>query len=99
MSAPFRIKTARASAPASIVRESGTSGAAVAAVVAPAAPLVADGVNAYLEKLVKMIPTEVVGLYLVGKGVIPVGQAGFLLGWTLFCLFAVIVVRAIGTRD
>lgn len=56
-------------------------------------------IDEYLEKLMKMIPAEVVGLYLVGSGVVPEEEHAILLSWTVFCFAAVIVVRAIGTRD
>jgi hypothetical protein len=53
----------------------------------------------YLDRLLKLIPAEVVALYLVGSGLIPLEQPGAALGWTLFCLAGVIVVRAYGTSD
>ena len=53
----------------------------------------------YLERLVKMIPAEVVGLYLIGSGIIPEGQRVGLLVWSIVCLIAVVVVRAYGTAD
>jgi hypothetical protein len=53
----------------------------------------------YLERLVKMIPVEVVGLYLIGSGIIPEGQRVGLLVWSIVCLIAVVVVRAYGTAD
>ena len=53
----------------------------------------------YLERLVKMIPAEVVGLYLIGSGIIPEGQRVGLLVWSIVCLIGVVVVRAYGTAD
>ena len=53
----------------------------------------------YLERLVKMIPAEVVGLYLIGSGFIPEGERVGLLVWSIVCLIAVVVVRAYGTAD
>ena len=53
----------------------------------------------YLERLMKMIPAEVVGLYLIGSGIIPEGQRIGLLVWSIVCLIAVVVVRAYGTAD
>jgi hypothetical protein len=53
----------------------------------------------YLERLMKMIPAEVVGLYLIGSGLIPEGQRVGLLVWSIVCLIAVVVVRALGTAD
>jgi hypothetical protein len=53
----------------------------------------------YLDRLLKMIPGEVIGLYLVGAGFIPSGQNIALTVWALVCLIAVFVVRAYGTAD
>lgn len=53
----------------------------------------------YLDRLVKMIPAEVVTLYTAGIGFIPHDQKWWLIVWTLFCLLMVIVVRTYGTRD
>lgn len=55
-------------------------------------------VKDYLERLVKLIPAEVIGLYLVGKGIIE-SERYPLLGWTIFCLVAVGLVRLYGTAD
>jgi len=57
------------------------------------------GPDDYLEKLVKMIPAEVVGLYLVGSGIIPAVERLWLLVWTAFCFIAVFVIRARTTSD
>ena len=59
----------------------------------------ADGLQSYLDRLLKLIPAEVVGLYLVGVGAIPAGQNIGLAVWTGFCFLAVILVRAVATRD
>lgn len=53
----------------------------------------------YLERLMKMIPGEVVGLYLIGSGFIPEDQHVTLLIWTIICLIGVVAVRAYGTTD
>jgi hypothetical protein len=53
----------------------------------------------YLDRLMKMIPGEVIGLYLVGAGFIPPGQNIALVAWAVVCLIAVFVVRAYGTAD
>jgi len=53
----------------------------------------------YLERLMKMIPAEVIGLYLVGSGIIPTGQSLALTIWTAVCLAGVIFLRAYGTAD
>jgi hypothetical protein len=58
-----------------------------------------DGFQSYLDRLMKMIPAEVIGLYLVGGGIIPAGQAIALIIWTVVCLIAVVVVRIYGTYD
>ena len=58
-----------------------------------------EPLNAYLEKLTKLIPGEVIGLYLVGSGLIPAADRGYLLGWTVFCTLAVVVSRSLGTRS
>jgi hypothetical protein len=61
------------------------------------------GFQSYLDRLMKMIPAEVVGLYLVGSGIIPSGQTTILkialIAWTVICLIAVVVVRIYGTYD
>ncbi|PSB26739.1 hypothetical protein [Stenomitos frigidus] len=64
----------------------------------------ADGLKDYLGRLIKLIPAEVISLYLVGKGVIATGQASetplsYWIVWTVFCLVAVLVVRIFGTAD
>jgi hypothetical protein len=53
----------------------------------------------YLERLLKLIPAEVVALYLVGSGFVPLDERGAALGWTVFCFAGVIAVRAYGTAD
>jgi hypothetical protein len=87
-----------------------------------------DPMKSYLARLIKLIPSEVVGLYLAGKGGIQskfhdsavgktagkaVGAADstatasasilsaqeYWIGWTLFCLVAVVVIRVWATSD
>ncbi len=58
-----------------------------------------DTFPGYLDRLVKLIPAEVVGLYLVGVGVIPAGQNVGMAAWAGICFLAVILVRALATRD
>jgi hypothetical protein len=53
----------------------------------------------YLDRLLKMIPGEVVGLYLVGSGFIPKDQPIVLTVWALVCLAGVVLIRAYGTAD
>jgi hypothetical protein len=52
----------------------------------------------YLGRLTKLIPAEVISLYLVGKGIIQADR-NLLLFWTLFCFVGVILVRLYGTAD
>jgi hypothetical protein len=47
----------------------------------------------------KMIPAEVIGLYLIGSGFIPEDQNFGLLVWSIICLIGVVAVRAYGTTD
>ena len=53
----------------------------------------------YLDRLMKMIPGEVIGLYLIGSGFIPEDQHVGLLIWSIICLIGVVAVRAYGTTD
>jgi hypothetical protein len=57
------------------------------------------GFRFYLERLLKMIPAEVIGLYLVGSGIIPTDQPLALTVWTIVCLVGVLAVRVYGTSD
>jgi hypothetical protein len=52
----------------------------------------------YLGRLTKLIPAEIISLYLVGKGMIEEDK-DLLLFWTVFCLAGVIMVRLYGTAD
>jgi hypothetical protein len=58
-----------------------------------------EPVREYFERLMKMIPAEVVGLYMVGRGLIPNENRGILAFWTALCLFGVVAVRIWGTAD
>ena len=58
-----------------------------------------EAFKAYLERLLKMIPGEVVGVYMIGSGFIPQGQTVGLLVWSAICLGLVVVVRIFGTAD
>ena len=53
----------------------------------------------YLDRLVKLIPGEVVGLYLIGSGFIPKGQAIIQVIWSVICLLGVVALKAYGTTD
>jgi hypothetical protein len=61
----------------------------------------ADGqpTREYFERLMKMIPAEVVGLYIVGNGLIPKERPVVLAAWTALGLFGVVAIRAWGTSD
>jgi hypothetical protein len=69
----------------------------VRAVAAAGGPT--EGFREYLDRLMKMIPGEVVGLYLIGSGFIPQDWTALLILWTIVCVIAVIVVRIYGTAD
>jgi len=58
----------------------------------------------YLGRLIKLIPAEVISLYLVGKGVISTRDVAetpliYWILWTGFCLVTVFIVRVFGTAD
>lgn len=53
----------------------------------------------YLDRLLKMVPGEVIGLYLIGQGFIPRDQPIVLGVWGLICLAGVVALRAYGTAD
>jgi hypothetical protein len=68
----------------------------------------------YVDRLVKLIPTEVVSVYLAGKSGIQaafppaqppnvahgfISENAYWIGWTLFCFVAVFLVRAWATSD
>jgi hypothetical protein len=53
----------------------------------------------YLDRLMKMIPVEVISLYIVGSGIIPEGQAVYLTVWTVICLIGLFAIRLYGTSD
>jgi hypothetical protein len=79
------------SAPFRIVRpDVGVKAAAVSQV---------ESFNSYLDRLLKMIPAEVVSLYLVGSGLVPKDQYIALTVWAVVCLAGVVLVRAYGTAD
>ena len=86
MSAPYRIPTRPG---ISVMAE------------APGTPSSERGADfqGYLDRLMKMIPGEVIGLYLVGSGFIPAAQALVLLIWSVICLGGVIAIKAYGTAD
>ena len=59
----------------------------------------AEDFNAYLDRLLKMIPAEVISLYLVGSGLISERQAGGVDVWAAICLVGLLIIRAYGTAD
>lgn len=87
MSAPFRIRTPR-SGPVGFTASDD-----------PGETTAEDPLRNYLDRLIRMIPTEVVGLYLVGNGVIPTEERAARLGWPVVCLAGLIALRAWGSRD
>lgn len=58
-----------------------------------------ENFNSYLDRLMKMIPAEVVSLYLVGNSFIPNVRITLQVIWVVVCLVGVIVVRVYGTTD
>jgi len=59
----------------------------------------ADPLKDYLDRIVKMIPAGVVGLYLVGSGIVPQDSLAGHLIWVAVCLAAVFLVQIYGTSD
>jgi hypothetical protein len=58
-----------------------------------------DELKSYLDRLVKLIPAEVLSLYLTGYGLIPKDRLVPSSVWALVCLVFVAVVKAYGTSD
>jgi len=58
-----------------------------------------EGFRFYLDRLLKMIPAEVIGLYLVGSGIIPQDQTIGLTVWAVICLVGLFAIRVYGTAD
>ena len=56
-------------------------------------------IQSYMERLVKLIPAEVVGLYLVGQGIIPPADKVAIVVWSIVCLGLVVLIRAKATGD
>lgn len=56
-------------------------------------------IQSYMERLVKLIPAEVVGLYLVGQGMIPQNEKVAIVVWSIVCLGLVVLIRAKATGD
>ena len=68
-------------------------------VLAATATAPAEDFNAYLDRLLKMIPAEVISLYLVGSGLIPNDKPVVLTVWAAICLVGLLIIRAYGTAD
>lgn len=58
-----------------------------------------QGFKDYLGRLLKMIPAEIVGLYMIGKGFIPEDQKTVQIIWPIVCLILLIILRLWGTKD
>ena len=91
MSAPYRIRAPRARS-----RPMGDAGGPSRRAAVGSA---SDGFRSYLDRLLKMIPAEIVSLFIVGSGVIPEDQPLALVAWTIICLVGVVGLRAYGTAD
>ncbi|KPL03179.1 MAG: hypothetical protein AMJ90_03885 [candidate division Zixibacteria bacterium SM23_73_2] len=91
MSAPFRI----------VRPHTGVKAVAVDEVRGGAAGVLGtqEDFKFYLDRLLKMIPAEVIGFYLVGSGFISQDDPIMLIIWTAVCLLGVVAVRAFGTAD
>ena len=88
MAAPFRIQRPDVSR-AQTVSRTATGG---------------DNVSFYLDRLLKMIPAEVVSLYIVGAGIVSSGipldsQTTYLMVWAVICLIGLFAIRIYGTAD
>ena len=86
MSAPFRIQRPDAVGAQTVSTVAGTS----------------DSVGFYMDRLLKMIPAEVVSLYVVGVGLIPKDKDSsltYLAVWAVICFIGLFVVRIWGTGD
>ena len=53
-------------------------------------------IDPWLTRLVKLVPVEIVAVYLAGR---PLAEQGFAVAWPLVCLALTIIVRAFGTSD
>ncbi|MBN1220122.1 MAG: hypothetical protein JXM69_14435 [Anaerolineae bacterium] len=59
----------------------------------------ADSLGSYMDRLLKMIPAEVVSLYVVGIGIIPTGHVTYHTIWAIICFIGLFAVRIWGTAD
>jgi hypothetical protein len=58
-----------------------------------------DAFKQYLERLLKMLPAEIVGLYMIGTGFIPAEDIYWSFGWAGVCLILLLILRVYGTSD
>jgi hypothetical protein len=58
-----------------------------------------EAIHGYFDRLQKLIPTEILGLYLAGQGLIPKDAPIALVLWFIFCIVALLFVRIKGTAD
>lgn len=57
-----------------------------------------EEVNYFAEKLVRLIPSEAVGLYLFAQGLIGTDRKMTLVVWSVFCLFIAGLIRYLGSK-
>ncbi len=53
----------------------------------------------YFSRVLKLIPSDVIALYLFGANIIPFENKFVLLGWSIFCFSAVLISRILGTKN
>ncbi|MET0465969.1 MAG: hypothetical protein ABW007_22600 [Chitinophagaceae bacterium] len=58
-----------------------------------------NGFKEYLERLLKMIPGEMIGIYMIGSGFIPKEYDKLQAVWAALCLILLILIRVWGTKD
>lgn len=88
------------SAPYRIIRQSPTGGGIDGSLRAPlSAEQQPANEDLYKDRLIKLIPGEVVALYLVGQGIIPQEGTWVQFVWIVICLVGLIMFRIQGTRD
>jgi hypothetical protein len=58
-----------------------------------------DAFKEYLERLLRMLPAEIVGLYMIGTGFLPEGEIFWSVGWATVCFILLLILRAYGTSD
>jgi len=91
MAAPYRIQRFQ-----KLATKGGEPATGDLAAQAPA-PAENQNIQSYMERLIKLIPAEVIAIYLTGKGIAV--SSTFLGYWSLICLLLIIIVRIWGTRD